>query len=84
MASAIITFNAVLCMLGLCGSPDGEGVGAYYHQRPELMREVCERRVAEGWNPGLDCSFPCLAAGMRPEEIGSYVLADLPGHSLVV
>jgi len=59
-----------------------EGVGAFYHQVD--LRSVCERRVAEGWNPGLDCSWPCLAAAITsdPMQLGDYWLVDLPGGSL--
>ena len=43
--------------------------------------------MAYGWVPAgveLDCSHPCLAAGMDAAHLGAYVLADLPGHSMVV
>lgn len=74
----------VFLIAGLRVNSCSVGVGAYYHTQPGLMRQVCERRVEHGWNPGLDCDWPCLAAGMDAGEIGDYVLADLPGHSMVV
>jgi len=84
VSEAAVIAKIIFVMIGTHTTGYETGIGAYYHQRPGLMREVCQRRVAHGWNPGLDCSWPCLAAGMDASEIGDYVLADLPGHSMVV
>jgi hypothetical protein len=78
---------AILVSL-MAGGVDGptEGVGAYY-TKPGLFGEVCERRVANGWHPvgvELDCSFPCLAAGIEQDTLGGYVLAWIPGASFHV
>ena len=84
MTNCALIAKMVFVIAGLHVNSCSVGVGAYYNQRPGLMREVCERRVSNGWQPDLDCSWPCLAAGMDASEIGDYVLADLPGHSMVV
>ena len=76
----------IAILFGLLGKPE-VGVGAYYHESPGLMKEVCERRMREGWHPPgirLSCDWPCLAANPRyePESIGEYWFVDLPGLGL--
>jgi len=58
-----------------------EGMAAYY--RDGLLREGCERRVTNGWTNGqmLDCSWPCLVAGIEHRELGAWYLVDVPGAS---
>lgn len=78
----------IAVLFGLLGKPE-VGVGAYYHESPGLMKEVCERRMERGWHPVgvvLDCNWGCLAANPRhePESIGEYWLVDLPGGGLHV
>ena len=68
----LATFAALLGVVMVGGVEDVEtGVGAYYHESADLMRQVCERRVAHGWHPEgvrLDCDFPCLAAAIEPRD----------------
>lgn len=57
--------------------PDyNEGTLAYYHQVD--IQEVCQKRVQEGWNPLLNCNYPCLISGIESEHIGEYWLIALP------
>ena len=53
-----------------------EGTLAYYHQ--VNIQQVCEYRVEQGWNPLLNCDYPCLISGIEPEHIGEYWLIALP------
>ena len=71
----------ILLVAGLQVSGYQEGVAAYY--REGLLQEVCERRVRNGWVPphGLDCSWPCLVAGIEHEELGKWYLVDVPNAS---
>jgi len=84
LPSHIVIAKIILCLIGTHTTGYETGVGAYYHQRPGLMREVCERRVAHGWNPGLDCSWPCLVSAIESEDIGQWWLVDVPGASMHV
>ena len=78
---AQLLFHAVL--LGALGQPE-VGVGAFYHERPGQMREICEYRVQQGWTPGLQCDWPCLVSAIEPEDIGQMWLVyhDTLGYNL--
>jgi hypothetical protein len=71
----------VMLVAGVAVSDYREGVAAYY--REGLLREVCERRVRNGWVPpgGLDCSGDCLVAGIEHKDLGSWWLISVPGAS---
>jgi hypothetical protein len=75
----VIAKLITLIALGLHVSGYSEGVGAYY--APGVMQGVCEQRVEQGWNPGLDCSHYCLVAGIEQDTLGDWVLVDVPGAS---
>ena len=77
----------VMLVVGLHMGSVQEGVGAYYHE--VSLREVCQRRVENGWHPAgaeLLCSYPCLAAAVTadPMQLGDFWLVDLPGGSMHV
>jgi hypothetical protein len=74
----------VMLVAGMGVSDYREGVAAYY--RDGLLQEVCERRVRNGWTNAqrLDCSWPCLVAGIEHEELGKWYLVDVPGASMHV
>ena len=78
---AKLLFHAVL--LGALGEPE-VGVGGYYHERPGQMQEVCERRVQQGWTPGLQCEWYCLVSAIEQEDIGQWWLVyhDTLGYNL--
>lgn len=82
MNEAIVIAKLIFLITGMQVTSHAEGVGAFYHSDPGLMRSVCETRVAEGWNPGLDCSWSCLAAAIEPRDaIGEKWLVAIPGGS---
>ena len=77
----VMTLTLILkALVGAFDDPD-IGVAAYY--REGLMREVCERRVANGWHPsGIepDCERACLVAAVGPSDrIGERVIVLIPG-----
>jgi len=79
--------NLVMLVVGLQAGSVQEGVGAYYHE--VSLREVCQRRVENGWHPPgaeLLCTYPCLAAAVTadPMQLGDFWLVDLPGGSMHV
>ena len=78
---SVLALTALLTAAMLMGALQGPetGWGAYYSEVD--LRAVCRYRVEQGWNPELNCAWPCLAAWGRhePEMLGEYVLAHLPG-----
>jgi len=84
MPYATTIVKIILVLTGLHVQGYAEGVGAYYHERPGLMREVCELRVQENWAPGLDCSWPCLVSGIEQHSLGEWWLVEVPGASMHV
>ena len=77
----------ILLIAGIGVGSYAQGVGAYYHE--VSLRDVCQRRVENGWFPQgneLVCTHPCLAAPITPDpsRLGEYWLVDLPGGSLHV
>jgi len=83
MTEAAIAITKLLmyaAMMGALGEPE-VGVGAFYHERPGQMREICEHRVQQGWTPGLQCDWPCLVAGIEQDTLGEWWLVDVPGAS---
>ena len=75
---AQLLFHAVL--LGALGEPE-VGVGAFYHERPGQMREICEHRVQQGWTLGLQCDWYCLVSGIEHDSLGEWWAVDVPGAS---
>lgn len=75
---AITKLLTILAFYGFLGPPD-VGVGAYY--QPGIMQAVCERRVEQGWNPQLNCSWPCLISAIEQEHIGEWWLVYHPDCS---
>jgi hypothetical protein len=74
---------AILLALAATQTKPEVGVGAYY--REGLMREVCERRVRNGWMPEgveLDCDWLCLVSAIEPEDLGKWAVVSIPGGSL--
>lgn len=53
-----------------------KGVAAYYHQID--IRDVCLTRTA--WQD-LDCSWPCLVAGIEQDTVGRWWFINVPGAS---
>lgn len=82
MIPKLFIFTKLLSLLGVSVLGSAEGTGAYYS--PGLMKQVCERRVREGWVPNevrLHCDWPCLVAGIEHDTLGRWVVVDV-GASL--
>ena len=75
----MINLFIIAAIYGFLGQPS-TGVGAYY--QPGIMQAVCERRVNEGWNPQLDCSWPCLISSIYAEDMGKWAVVAIPGGGL--
>ena len=81
MTEAAIAITKLLmyaAMMGSLGEPE-VGVGAFYAEG--LMQRVCEHRTEMGW-ASLNCSWPCLVAGIEQDTVGEWRVVDLPGGSV--
>lgn len=76
MLPNILLIFHFLFSMGMSIPGYSEGTLAYWHQ--VNIEDVCWRRVREGWNPQLNCDYPCLISGIEPEHVGEYWLIALP------
>ena len=76
MIPRLLLITQFLIFIGIPVASYDEGTLAYYHQ--VNIEDVCWRRVRQGWNPQLNCDFPCLISSIEPEHIGEYWLIALP------
>lgn len=77
--STIIKLLTIAALYGYLGPPD-VGVGAYATE-PDTWYNVCLNRVRNGWNPQLNCEWPCLISAIEQEHIGEWWLINVPGAS---
>jgi len=87
MPSHIVIAKIIFVMIGTHTTGYETGVGAYYHKCPGQLQRVCIDRMTHGWVPPgvvLDCSWPCLIAGIEQDTLGEWWLVDVPGASMHV
>ena len=87
MPSCHVIAKMVFLIAGLHVNSCEQGVGAYYHKCPGQLERVCINRMTHGWVPPgvvLDCSWPCLVAGIEQDTLGEWWLVDVPGASMHV
>ena len=87
MTNCALIAKMVFVIAGLHVNSCSVGVGAYYHKCPGQLERVCINRMTHGWVPPgvvLDCSWPCLVAGIEQDTLGEWWLVDVPGASMHV